>query len=146
VRTRLFWFISRTAIFLYRNFPIFGAIPGSVAIIRRDGGYLVIQRNDGYGLGLPGGVARPFERAEDALRREVLEETGLTVTSAELKLVFETSLLYPTRTSVFEARAEGEPRGSWEGRVVSVSLAELERNLMKTQLPVVEYLKRTNNQ
>jgi hypothetical protein len=60
--------------------------------------------------------------------------------------VFETSLLYPTRTSLFEATVEGEPHGSWEGQVVSVSLAELERGIMKTQIPVVEYLKRHNNQ
>ncbi len=146
MRARLFWFISRTAIFLYRHFPLFGPIPGSVAIIRRDAGFLVIQRNDGYGLGLPGGIARPFESAESALRREVQEETGLKVTSAELKLVFQTSLLYPTRTTVFEAKVEGEPHDSWEGKVVSVSLAELERGIMKTQMPVVEYLKRNNNQ
>ena len=76
----------------------------------------------------------------------MLEETGLTVISAELKLVFETSLLYPTRTSVFEATVEGEPHGSWEGQVMYVSLAELDRGLMKTQAPVVEYLKRNNNQ
>jgi len=146
VRARLFWFISRTAIFLYRHFPIFGPIPGSVALIRRGAGFLVIQRNDGYGLGLPGGVARPFESAEKALLREVFEETGLTVTSAELKLVFETSLLYPTRTSVFEATVEGEPRGSWEGRVVSVSLEELEHGIMKTQMPVVDYLRSGKNE
>ena len=91
-------------------------------------------------------MARPFESAEKALLREVFEETGLTVTSAELKLVFETSLLYPTRTSVFEATVEGEPRGSWEGRVVSVSLEELEHGIMKTQKPVVDYLRSGKNE
>ena len=138
---RLFWLISRTAIFLYRRFPIFGPIPGSVAIIRRDERFLVINRNDGLGLGLPGGVARPFEAAETALRREVHEETGLSVVSAQLKLVFETSLLYPTRTSVFEASVEGESRDSWEGRVVCVTLDELDRGIMPTQRQIVEYLK-----
>lgn len=143
MRARLFWLISRSAIFLYRHFPVFGHINGSVAIIRRDGGFLVIKRNDGYGLGLPGGVARPFEKPEAALRREVREETGLEVLSAERKLVFQNSLLYPTRTTVFEATAEGEPRSSWEGRAMLVTLEELERGIMPTQRPVIEYLKQT---
>jgi 8-oxo-dGTP pyrophosphatase MutT (NUDIX family) len=142
VRARVFWIISRVGSFLYRHFPIFGRIPGSIAIIRRDGGFLAIRRSDGYGLGLPGGIARPFESAERALRREVREETGLTVVSAELKFAFETSALYPTRTSVFEATVRGSIRDSWEGKVLVVSLTELERNIMATQRPVAEYLKR----
>ncbi len=146
MRARLFWLISRTAIFLYRHFPLFGPIPGSVAIICTNGGYLVIERSDGYGLSLPGGIARSFESPETALRREVREETGLRVVSAELKFVFDSSVLYPARTSVFEAVVEGEPHDSWEGKVMVVSLEELERNIMKSQVPVVEYLKRNDNQ
>ena len=140
MRARLFWLISRTAVFLYRRFPIFGPIPGSVAVVRRDNHFLVIERSDGYGLSLPGGLARPFENAEDALHREVREETGLTITSAELKYDFVTSYLYPTHTRVFETTVEGEIRGSWEGRPRFVSLQELEQEIMPTQRPILRYL------
>lgn len=140
MRARLFWLISRTAVFLYRRFPIFGPIPGSVAVIRRDTNFLAIQRSDGYGLSLPGGLARPFENAERALRREVQEETGLTITSAELIFDFVTLNLYPTRTHVFEATVEGVMRGSWEGRPMFVSIQELHRNIMPTQRPILPYL------
>jgi 8-oxo-dGTP pyrophosphatase MutT (NUDIX family) len=142
VRPRIFWLISRTAIFIYRRFPVFGPIPGSIAIIRRDDGFVAIKRNDGYGLGFPGGIARPWESAEQALRREVREETGLELTSADLKFKFTITVLYPTTTSVFEATAEGPFRGSWEGAAAVVSLADLDRDVMITQRPVVDYLQR----
>jgi 8-oxo-dGTP pyrophosphatase MutT (NUDIX family) len=144
VRACFFWLISRTAIFLYRRFPLFGPIPGSIAIIRRDGGFLAIKRNDGYGLGLPGGLARPWETAEQALRREVREETGLELITADLRFEFQTSILYPTRTTVFEATAEGRVHNSWEGAAAIVSLADLDRHIMPTQRPVVDYLQRAS--
>lgn len=146
MRARVFWLISRTAIYLYRRFPIFGPIPGSIAIIRRPDGFLVVQRNDGYGLGFPGGIVHPWETAEQALRREVREETGLEVLNAELKFEFRNTVLYPTRTTVFEATlAEGPCRSSWEGRIAVVSFDELNRNIMPSQRPVVDFLQNTFN-
>jgi 8-oxo-dGTP pyrophosphatase MutT (NUDIX family) len=142
VRARVFWLISRTAIFLYRHFPLFGPVPGSIAIIRRDRGFLVLQRNDGYGLGFLGGIALPWETAEQALRREVREETGLEVQSTELKFQFYNSILYPTSTTVFEATlADGPCRTSWEGTTKIVSFEDLHRNIMPTQRPVIDYLR-----
>ncbi len=45
---------------------------------------LLIQRADTGGWALPGGWVDPGETAEEALAREVLEETGLTVAVGEL--------------------------------------------------------------
>lgn len=40
---------------------------------------LMIERGDGYGWALPGGMVEPGEHAEDAARRELAEETGLAL-------------------------------------------------------------------
>lgn len=143
MHARAFWLISRVAIFLYRHFPVFGPIPGSIAIIQRDGGFLALRRNDGYGYSLPGGIAMPWESAEQALRREVHEETGLTIVSADFRFEYWDSSLYPARTRFFEATVEGEFRSSWEGSVAVVSFSELERNIISSQRPVVDYLRLT---
>jgi 8-oxo-dGTP pyrophosphatase MutT (NUDIX family) len=143
VRARLFWLISRIAVFGYRHFPIFGSLPGAIAIIRRDGGFVGVERNDGYGIGFPGGLLRRGESAEQTLRREVLEESGLRILSAEFQFDFENSDLYPTRVDVFEATAEGEMRSSWEGSVGVFTLEELEQKVITSQRKVVQYLKDT---
>jgi 8-oxo-dGTP pyrophosphatase MutT (NUDIX family) len=141
VRARLFWLISRIAVFGYHHFPIFGQLPGAIAIIRRDDGFIGVKRNDGYGVGFPGGLVHRGESPEAALRREVFEESGLRIVSADLKFEFENSDLYPTRVRVFEATVEGEIRSSWEGIVGVFTLDELEQGVIHTQREVVEYLK-----
>lgn len=45
---------------------------------------LLLQRADNRTWGLPGGAVEPGERAEDTVRRETLEETGLHVLDMEL--------------------------------------------------------------
>jgi len=138
---RLFWFVSRTAVTFYRHFPIFGALRGAIAIIQRDGQFVVVLRNDGYGMCFPGGIARPWESNEQTLRREVHEETGLLVEQADFKFKFHTALVYPTLTNVFEATACGSLTDSWEGSVSLASLEELDRHIMPTQRVVVDYLR-----
>ncbi|MFD1367421.1 NUDIX hydrolase [Actinoplanes sichuanensis] len=85
----------------------------AAAVIVRDGRVLMVhERSRRSGGGewwtLPGGGLRPGETAEEALRREVFEETGLVVSDARYVL----EMPYPSgMTSVFAVTvADGEPR------------------------------------
>src|SRR5438876_8183181 len=49
-------------------------------IIEQDGKVLLIDRSDGLGYTIPGGVVRYRETVEQCVLREVCEETGYTVT------------------------------------------------------------------
>jgi len=52
----------------------------SVAMVIREGGkILMLDRSDGRGWGLPGGFVKMYEGAEQAVCREVREETGFEV-------------------------------------------------------------------
>ena len=59
----------------------------NVALIMNERGELLVERRKREPakgtLDLPGGFADPGETAEEGVCREVMEETGLTVTSAE---------------------------------------------------------------
>jgi 8-oxo-dGTP pyrophosphatase MutT (NUDIX family) len=135
---RLFGWISRTCIATYGRFPLFGALRGSAAIIRRDNLYLVIERSDGLGLAFPGGLINFWESAEHGLVREVYEETGLRLTSYSLLLSYTTSVPYPSQVSIFVAEAEGELRSSWEGIACWVDFSQVQQRLMLNQRPVLE--------
>lgn len=52
---------------------------GVLALIERDGALLLEHRSDAHRWGLVGGAVEMDESMGDALRREVREETGLTV-------------------------------------------------------------------
>ncbi|GAA0427655.1 8-oxo-dGTP diphosphatase [Actinoplanes campanulatus] len=85
----------------------------AAAVIVRDGRVLMVhERSRRSGGGewwtLPGGGLRPGETAEEAVRREVFEETGLVVSDARYVL----EMPYPSgMTSVFAVSvADGEPR------------------------------------
>lgn len=135
---RLFRVISRGCIAAYGRFPVFGALRGSAAVIRRGPRYLVVDRSDGLGLAFPGGLALFWESEERTLARELLEETGLRLTRHSLLLRYSTSVPYPSRVSVFLAEAEGELRASWEGIPCWVDFADLQQRLMRNQRPILE--------
>lgn len=61
----------------------------SRAIIIRDNKILLNEFNNGSYYNTPGGGVESNESLREAVRREVLEETGLTVESKELLYVYE---------------------------------------------------------
>jgi len=67
-------------------------LPGVGAIILRRNKIVLVQRArsplKGY-WSLPGGLIEPGEKIEDALRREVLEETGLIIRPKKMFEIFE---------------------------------------------------------
>src|SRR5713226_9515905 len=52
---------------------------GAGVIIEQDGKVLLIDRSDGLGYTIPGGIVRYKETVEQCVLREVREETGYTV-------------------------------------------------------------------
>ena len=142
LKRRLFWIVARTCLAFYRWVPLFGSLRASLAIIHRDQRFLVIQRNDGRGFSLPGGIARWKEAEEDTLHREVLEETGLRVTGQELRMRYHSTADAPCETCVFQVRATGELKNSWEGSPRWMTVAELEPRILKSQRPVLELLRK----
>ena len=142
LKRRLFWIVARTCFTLYRLFPLFGSLRASVGIIRRGQTFLVIQRNDGRGFSLPGGISGRKEAEIETLRREVLEETGLTVTGEKLRMLYHSTADVPCDISVFEAEASGELKGSWEGSPRWMTLPELEPRLLESQRPVLDLLRK----
>lgn len=138
VRRRAFWWVSRIGIAVYRRFPLFGTLRASVAIIQQGQQYLAIRRNDGRGFSFPGGLAMPWESDEQALKREVAEETGLQLTSFELTLRYHSAADIPCDISVFRAQATGQLRGSWEGSPEWVAIADLRPHIIKSQSLIIE--------
>jgi 8-oxo-dGTP pyrophosphatase MutT (NUDIX family) len=142
LKRRLFWIFARTCFALYRTFPIFGSLRAAIGVIHRDGKFLVIQRNDGRGISLPCGLASWREKEEQTLRREVSEETGLNLTKADLRTVYQNTVDIRCKTSVFEAEVSGELKESWEGTPVWMTVSELEPQLVESQRPVLEIMRR----
>ncbi len=140
VKRNLFWLISRVALGCYRCVPLFGRLRASIGIIRDGDRVLVIRRNDGRGLCFPGGLAHPWETDEEALVREVEEETGLRAQSVEFAVRYDSDGEIPVRIAVFHVKAEGEPRGSWEGTPDWVELAEAHARILRSQKYAVERL------
>ncbi len=63
-------------------------VPSVAAVIRDDSGSLLLQEKAEHVWSLPAGAIEPGESPEDAVRREVREETGLLVEPAEILGVF----------------------------------------------------------
>lgn len=132
--------VARTCLTLYRWFPLFGKLRASIAIIQREGKFLAIQRNDGRGICLPGGISGRKETAEASLDREVREETGLRVRGKELVMEYFSDADVPCDLSVFQVQASGDLKNSWEGSPQWMTLDELEPRLLESQRPVLGLL------
>jgi 8-oxo-dGTP pyrophosphatase MutT (NUDIX family) len=142
LKRRTFWIVSRVCFQLYRWFPLFGSLRSSVAIVHQDKKFLVVQRNDGRGISLPGGVSSRGEAEKVTMRREVLEETGLVVESAEFQMRYHSTADVPCDISVFIAQAKGELKASWEGSPRWMTVDELAPQLMESQQPVLPLLRK----
>lgn len=88
---------------------------------------LIERKNDPKGLALPGGFVDVGERVEDALVREMKEETHLDVTISRLLGVYSDPARDPrfhTASVVYVAKAEGEPRGGDDAKEAKLYLLD----------------------
>jgi len=75
---------------------------------------LIERKNEPKGLALPGGFVDVGESVEEALRREMKEETNLDVQISSLLGVYSDPKRDPrfhTASVVYVARAQGQPKG-----------------------------------
>lgn len=136
----LFWLCSRIFVGVYGRLPLFGTLRTAAAVVCREGRYLVVDRSDGRGLGFPGGIAMPWESERRAMERETEEETGMRVTAAAFAFRYRVRWPIPCWIAVFDATAEGEPRGSWEGRAVWATREELRAGVFESHAAIVQHL------
>jgi 8-oxo-dGTP diphosphatase len=105
------------------------ALASVAAVIEVDGRLLILERSDGLGVDLPGGLVRWGESAEKAVQREVHEETGLRVMPRHVVGIFSEPSRDPRFGSVCIAYAcdvlDGTLRASEEGLPTWVSLEQL---------------------
>lgn len=90
---------------------------GVAVFIRREGKLLLMQRSGSHGAGswaLPGGHVEYGEDPYNTAKREVMEETGLTVTSITCHNIPWASTVFAEQkhyiTLFFDAECEGEPK------------------------------------
>jgi 8-oxo-dGTP pyrophosphatase MutT (NUDIX family) len=135
-----FWILSRAGLAVYSRLPIFGPLRVAVGVIRKENRYLAIERSDGRGLSFPGGIAMPWEGTQEAMKREIAEETGLNVTRSDLKLSYFSGEEIPVNLAAFAVEAEGQLRASWEGTPRWTEVSELRQRVLPSQKRVVETL------
>ena len=143
VKRALFGVLSRSCVAVYSRLPIFGALRASVAVIRDGEMVLVIERSDGRGLSFPGGLTWPWESAEQAMVREVEEETGLRIEKSSLFCEYEVSAEtsdIPCVLSVYLAETAGELVDSWEGSPRWHRLSDIRSRLLPSQKQIVDRL------
>ncbi len=92
---------------------------GVGAIIEQDGKFLLIDRSDGLGYTVPGGIVRHRETVEQCVLREVREETGYEINLTGLVGIYSSLKRDPRFRAVditFKGTiVGGTPHGSSEG-------------------------------
>lgn len=108
----------------YSDYEPYGMRDRATAVVRRDGMLLLVQERGFRHFSLPGGGLQHGESPEEAVARELEEETGLRAVSLTPLPQCRTSDIYNTY-HVFEVLAEGvlrvdpvELSGArwWDGR------------------------------
>ncbi len=95
--------------------PIFSV----TALINKDGKLLFLDLSYLKGLGFPGGIIKSGENIEEALKREVFEETGLIVVKSKYVDSVKSKVNGISKVSaIFIVEVEGEIRNSEEGKLV----------------------------
>lgn len=94
---------------------------GAGIIIEQDGKILLIDRSDGLGYTIPGGIVRHKETVEQCVLREAREETGYNVNITGLVGVYSSLKRDPRfRAAAIAYKGfivSGSPHGSGEGEL-----------------------------
>lgn len=108
----------------------FPPVISCAGIIQRGNEILFLNLSYFNGYCLPGGIIQASESAEDALKREVFEETGLTVTrSTYLFSVHSSVKSIPTLSLIFKVEVDGKMKESKEGSLHWMSPNEAMDNM-----------------
>jgi ADP-ribose pyrophosphatase YjhB (NUDIX family) len=130
---------------MFGNLPAFVAV---AAVIERFESILFVDRSDGLGLSLPGGIVKWGETCENALKREVREETGYKIAITGFMGVY-SSLHRDPRFSCVEIVyagiiVGGNERSSSEGQIIWTHKTCLPSTLgFDHELVMRDYLKMT---
>ncbi len=111
----------------------YSVVPRTLVFIRKEEQFLLIhkKKKDSYGFGKFNGVGGHIEKGEDpysSARREILEETGLTIGSLELAAILFIDIGDTPGVEVFVFIAEysgGEIKPSDEGSLSWKTLSEI---------------------
>jgi ADP-ribose pyrophosphatase YjhB (NUDIX family) len=115
------------------------------AIIEKEGKILFLDHTYMKGYGLPGGMVKPGEDIETALRREVKEETGLDITSLSFFNSVQSSFKrIPAISISFLVQISGTEKESSEGKIVWLDPHEAQGKMAYpgTEITLKNYLRR----
>jgi len=104
----------------------FLAVDGIIKIFDEDkflGIVLIKRKNPPLGIALPGGFVDVGEKVEDALKREMKEETSLDVKIERLLGIYSDPKRDPrfhTVSCVFVCSANGEPKGGDDAKIAKI--------------------------